>query len=307
MRRGRRFQTWQAAADHFEQDLRTDSTLSLRTVTFYKETAHVVWRFMESEGLHTLPHQIVKEDLIKLLDAMERKKLAIATRKGYLSALNKYLLHFGNSCLQSLKYKFPADTRPTVEWYSPDQVKLLLSDADKTPLQSIVLHCELCLGMRRVEIIRLRPIDIHDDRAYINVLGKGPQGGKPRSIPYNKGTREIMQLALKRREEMIAGARPGSPIPDKLILWEKAGELHAYSEEGWGLDKVVTIPLTKRYGFKVSNHKGRRTFGRALYRAGVGVPTIARILGHESTEVTLKYIGVDLDDMRAAMSVPIYC
>jgi len=109
MRRGRRFQSWQAAADHFEQDLRTDSTLSLRTVTFYKETAHVVLRFMESEGLHTLPHQIVKDDLIKLLDAMERKKLAIATRKGYLSALNKYLLHFGNSCLQSLKYKFPAD------------------------------------------------------------------------------------------------------------------------------------------------------------------------------------------------------
>lgn len=27
----------------------------------------------------------------------------------------------------------------------------------------------------------------------------------------------------------------------------------------------------------------------------------------DSTEVTLKYIGVDLDDMRAAMSVPIYC
>ena len=46
---------------------------------------------------------------------------------------------------------------------------------------------------------------------------------------------------------------------------------------------------------------------KALYRAGVGVPTIARILGHESTEVTLKYIGVDLDDMRAAMNAPIYC
>lgn len=307
MRRGRRFQTWQAAASHFENELRTNSTLSLRTITFYKETVRVVMKLMEAEGLHTLPHQIGKDDLIKLLDVMESRKFAIATRKGYLSALNKFLRMFGNRSLEDLQYKLPCDTRPTVEWYTPDQVRLLLNQSDKTPLQSIVLHCELCLGMRRVEIIRLRPIDIHDDRAYINVLGKGPQGGKPRSIPYNKGTREILQLALKRGEEQIARARPGSLIPDKLILWEKSGELHEYSEEGWGLDKVVTIPLTKQYGFKVSNHKGRRTFGRALYRAGVGVPTIARILGHESTEVTLKYIGVDLDDMRAAMSVPIYC
>ena len=98
MRRGRRFQTWQAAADHFEQDLRTDSTLSLRTVTFYKETAHVVLRFMESEGLHTLPHQIVKEDLIKLLDAMERKKLAIASTPRFLTASQDHstLIRFSN-------------------------------------------------------------------------------------------------------------------------------------------------------------------------------------------------------------------
>ena len=43
-----------------------------------------------------------------------------------------------------------------------------------------------------------------------------------------------------------------------------------------------------------------------MYRAGVEVATIAKILGHESTEVTLKYIGVDLDDMRGAMAIDLF-
>ena len=95
-------------------------------------------------------------------------------------------------------------------------------------------------------------------------------------------------------------------IPENLILWKKAGKVHPYSEEGYGLDKVVTLPLSEQLGFRVTNHKGRRTFGRSLYRAGVPVPTIAKILGHDSTEVTLRYIGVDLDDMRKAMEVQLY-
>lgn len=125
-----------------------------------------------------------------------------------------------------------------------------------------------------------------------------------RSIPYAAETDKIMKLALRRRAEMIRDVN--GDIPENLILWKKAGKVHPYSEEGYGLDKVVTLPLSEQLGFRVTNHKGRRTFGRSLYRAGVPVPTIAKILGHDSTEVTLRYIGVDLDDMRKAMEVQLY-
>lgn len=36
------------------------------------------------------------------------------------------------------------------------------------------------------------------------------------------------------------------------------------------------------------------------------IHAVAEILGHESTEVTLRYIGVDIDDMRAAMNEGIF-
>lgn len=285
------------------------TTLAPRTVSFYKETIHAVLGFMSKHHLHTLPHQISEDDIKKLLDCMAAEKLAVATRKGYLSAMKKYLKHFDNSAMIHLDYKLPVDSRPKVDWLTEHEASQLIH-CTKTPIQDIVIHCELCLGMRRVEVVRLRANDLHPSEGYLTVLGKGSQGGKPRTIPYAKDTGRVMQLAISRRESQILKARKRFPIstvvPDNLILWERGGKLHSYSEEGYGIDKVVSDPLSKQLGFHFSNHTLRRTFGRALYRADVPVPTIARILGHESTEVTLRYIGVDLDDMRKAMAIEIY-
>lgn len=304
----RPFASWENALDKFAKDLARDTTLSPRTVTFYRETVHAVMVYMEKNHLHTLPNLIDVHDVKKLLDCMARDNLAIATRKGYLSSLKKYLVHFGNSVMDSITYKLPRDMRPKVDWLTPEQAMLLLR-CEKTTLQTVVIHLELCLGLRRVEVVRLRESDIHDTEGYITVLGKGSQGGKPRSIPFARDTAHVIAVARARRTEMISAAKkrhPGQDVPENLIIWSKGGVLHAYSEEGYGIDKVVSDPLSAQLGFHFSNHTLRRTFGRMMYRAGVEVPTIAKILGHDSTEVTLRYIGVDLDDMQKAMQKDIF-
>lgn len=304
----RPFETWQSAISKFSKDLENNTTLAPRTVTFYRETIHAVLVYMEKNHLNTLPNKINKDDLIRLLDCMARDQLAIATRKGYLSALKKYLTHYGNGSFSLITYKLPHDARPKVDWLTPAQASTLLA-ADKTPIQTIVVHFELCLGLRRVECVRLLCGDIHSEDGYLTVRGKGSLGGKPRSIPYARDTGAVVSMALAHRAKMIEKAKQRHPlqtVPDNLILWSKGGYLHAYSEEGYGIDKVVSDPLSESLGFHFSNHTLRRTFGRAMYRAGVEVATIAKILGHESTEVTLRYIGVDLDDMRSAMQKDIF-
>ena len=55
-------------------------------------------------------------------------------------------------------------------------------------------------------------------------------------------------------------------------------------------------------GFHFANHTLRRTFGRRLFHAEVPVETIFIFLGYGSTTETLKYIGVNLDDMDAGMA-----
>ena len=148
------------------------------------------------------------------------------------------------------------------------------------------------------------------NRETITVIGKGPIGGKPRLIPLVPECEAALRAWGELRNQWVEKGQDRYPEtfknPENFIVWEKAGRLYSYSEEGYGLDKVVTLPLSDSLGFRFSNHTLRRTFGRALYRAGVQVATIAKILGHESTEVTLRYIGVDLDDMRGAMSLNIF-
>lgn len=303
---GRYPQTKEQALSMFAKKLDSEP-LGWKTKSFYNETIHAVLQIHEQSGIEILPHKITEHDGYKLLDRMAAMNLAIATRKGYVSALKKYTCLFGNPL--KINVRWPTDSRPQVDWLSPDQAKALLS-ADKTHIQAIVIHCELELGMRRVEVVRLKSKDIYFEEGFLQVVGKGPQGGKPRLIPFATRSESVFRSWLKHRAEMVAAAYARYPIstvdPPQMIIWSRGGKLHAYSEEGYGIDKVVSDPLSAKLGFHFSNHTLRRTFGRAMFRAGVPTETIAKILGHDSTEVTLRYIGVDMDDMRSAMGVNIY-
>ena len=97
--------------------------------------------------------------------------------------------------------------------------------------------------------------------------------------------------------------------PRKVTAWldpmPSADELRlrAYAGKGTGIDRMLK-GLGARIGVPtVSNHTLRRTFGRTMFRSGVEPAVIAKMLGHSSIEQTLRYIGVDGDDMDAAMKI----
>ena len=287
-----------------------EDRLAPRTVSFYCETIHAVATILDQCGRPYLPWEIRPEDVRHLLDYLAAEKFAVQTRKGYLSALRRWCLDGGCKTVADWpKPRFPADNRPKVDWLSLDQAARLL-EAELTPIQNVVINLELREGLRHVEVIRLKESDIDYTNHTITVIGKGPIGGKPRLIPLVPECEAALRAWGELRNQWVEKGQDRYPEtfknPENFIVWEKAGRLYSYSEEGYGLDKVVTIPLSDSLGFRFSNHTLRRTFGRALYRAGVQVATIAKILGHESTEVTLRYIGVDLDDMRGAMSLNIF-
>lgn len=284
--------------------------LTPRTINFYTETVHAVARIFEADGRSAMPKDVTPQDVAWLLDHLAAERYSVQTRKGYLSALRRWCMDGGNPSVDLWpKVRWPADTRPNVTWLTSEQVTQLLA-ADLTPIQEITINLELREGFRHVEVCRLTAEDIDLIGHTVTIRGKGPIGGKPRIIPLVPQAEEAIRHWATVRAEWLRQSRARFPKsfedPPQFVVWFKAGRLHAYSEEGYGLDKVVTLPLSEQLGFNVSNHALRRTFGRALYRSGVEVATIAKILGHESTTVTLRYIGVDMDDMRAAMKKDIF-
>jgi len=282
------------------REFKAKSWRAPRTLRFYRDELSTIIRTLERGGRHTFPWDITEEDVKWLLDDYIKRNLTVSTRRGYISALRTWTEYYDNDVVRRMKIRWPADMRPNVDWITQAQAKELLA-IPKTPAQDLVVHCELCLGMRRVEILRLRPDSFRG--SHVEILGKGSQGGKPRSMPYHRDTDRVVDRYLRYRKALIETVRmqrPSAVVPESLMIWARGSKLHEYGVKGSGIDEMLK-PLGEEIGVKFSNHTLRRTFGRTMYRSGVEVATISKMMGHESIDQTLKYIGVDLDDMNSAM------
>lgn len=288
----------EALCTHLEKE----TTVTPRTVIWYREQCRGVFRILNSLRDGILPHEVTRDDVVWLHDEMENRGYAVSTSRGYMAALKRITQYYGNTAVANVTIRWPADSRPNVDWLTHDQAKTLL-EAPMTPSQELIVHLQLCMGLRRVEVARLKPSDIHGD--HIDVTGKGPRGGKPRRVPYHPRTAKVIHHYMTYRDSIIAKARKrrsSAPVPDRILIWQRAGRLYDYETNPSmsGIDRQLDR-LSEQIGIDFSSHTLRRTFGRTMYRSGVPVATISKILGHEDTAMTLRYIGVDMDDMTSAM------
>ena len=232
-----------------------------RTIDFYRETLQALFKIMVKTGCHMMPYKIKRgetearygvideTDVKKILTYMDAEDYAIATRKGYVRALDHYCRHFENRVVADMKIYWPEDTRPNVDWLDMDQMRRLL-EHPMNPMQELAVSLMGRMGLRRVECIRIRLKDISP--THISVRGKGPITGKMRNVPLRDGMQQMIDRYMRHREGLVAKARakdPRTEVPDELFLSYNQGILRPYEEDGWGFDKAVIVPLRKELGF----------------------------------------------------------
>ena len=272
-----------------------DGTYSPKTLLHMASDCKIVSRYV-SKSLY----EIDSEDVRQIAQRMASEGLAVSTQKDYVFALKQMLRHIGNPAW-STRIVFQADTRPRVDWLTPEQAQAVLDSENVTPAQHLVIVLALCMGLRKVEISRLKTSDIHLNRQYITVTGKGRAGGKLRLVPFHARFLPALDNYLPQRGVMVC--RAVFDAPDNLIVWfdRSTHTVRPYEAvKGSGMDCLIRR-ASQSIGVHFSAHTLRRTFGRMLWLSGVPVVTIAKILGHSSTEQTLEYIGANLDDMASAM------
>ena len=273
---------------------------SPRTITFYKEQARLILRILVTVRPDADPSNMTVEDLKELVAYM-RTNYAVSTQKDYLIALKRMCELNDNNVFSKFRVLFPSDTRPNVDWLTYEQAQELINTW-KMPLDDMIVTLELLHGLRRIEVIRLRLQDIHLDEGYIEVRGKGRAGGKLRSVPMHPDFKRAYDRWMTERAEIVRKADFGSADCDRLLCHVRKGVLRPYEENKCRAIGDHVEELSNRMGFQFSCHTLRRTFGRELHRSGVSIVVIATILGHTSTRQTMKYLGLDLDDMAEAMS-----
>lgn len=292
----RKFENAQAIQRALIRSMIEDGSYSPKTITHNKEhTQIVIDRYLWDRSLYDFTPEDVKTFHEKLVS----HGLAVATQKNYVFALKQMLRFIGNNASET-KIIYQTDIRPRVDWLTIEEAQKVLDTPLRTK-QRLAVILALCMGLRKVEIIRLRVQDIDYSRECISVTGKGRAGGKLRLVPFHSRFKGALKDYLIYRSSLIQKTN-GEP-PDNLLIWYSKKKVHAYnSVKGTGMDELIrSASVSCKVHF--SAHTLRRTFGRILWLSGVPLVVIARILGHSSTEQTLLYIGANLDDMIGAMDV----
>lgn len=293
--------SWEMATESLCRKMVREGCYTPRTIRFYREHSNLVGARLQSiYGRSLIPADLTKDNVVKLLESMRESGLSIAFQKNLVSALKKVCEHYDNYVLKKVKIMWPSDTRPNVDWLSPDQARQIL-DSDMTPLQEVMVALELCAGLRRIEILRLTLTDIHP--TFIEVQGKGHVGGKLRSVPIQPRLRKALDRWLDERKFLVETCEDAQFISDHLIVYRHGRYIYPYSDvKATGIDRHLKM-ICDATQIEFSHHTLRRTFARQLWLSGAPLVTIAKILGHSTTEQTLRYIGANHDDMVSAMAL----
>jgi site-specific recombinase XerD len=212
------------------------------------------------------------------------KNSTIENQRSYISAFFRWMLAEDiiskNPCEKIKPIKCENVRRLPFSDVQIDKLRLACR-SEKTRAMIEVL---LSSGVRCEELINLDINDIDIRRRSVRV--RNGKGGKDR-VTY------ISEVAAEHLDHYLNSRNDNGP---ELFRSQQGGR---YSDE----TSILRImkSLSKRAGVdNVHPHRFRRTFATQLYRRGMDLHEIQRLMGHSNVQTTLGYIYTDDAQLRAA-------
>jgi len=253
-----------------------DSNLSLEYVNAARRILCVFRDFLEGKGIFGIS-KIEPEHLKNFLTKLDGYS---ASWKRYNFSVLRGFLLFGNNA-HALKYRLRVSgtSREHVDWLSSEETENILA-MPMTRREGVLIRGGLLQGLRKIEIVRMTAKDA-TNALHSRVLNVHGKGGKTRSIPIHPGFAQALEAFLRDSSQE-------SNMPLLGIGKNRAG--------------TVVVGFSLRFGRRFSSHTLRRSFGRNLWLKGVDILTISELMGHSSADMTRRYLGINVSDMRKAIA-----
>lgn len=230
---------------------------------------------------HRSPDQIDDAELrAYLLHLLREKQLGAGSLIVNVSALRFFYRHVLQRPTAELENALPRMKKPIVRprVYSPEQIARLLQVEALNRKHRALLMTTYAAGLRVSEVCALRPEHILSERGQILVVQ-----GKGRKDRYTVLSPKLLaELRAYWRIYRPAGgwlfpsrARPGQPltVDTARTVFDRAVELAGLPHHG-GI------------------HSLRHSFATHLLEAGVSLPVLQRLLGHNNLATTARYLHV---------------
>lgn len=204
---------------------------------------------------------------------------ASSYRQSVYHTVRGFLQRSGNTEALEYKLRLHGCLREHVDWLTPQETEQIIA-TPMTPREAVLLRGGLLQGLRRIELWRMTRRDAQSAIA-TNILHVKGKGGRMREVPLHLGFKDALLAYVSRSQ--------GSET-DRLIV------------VGLGQMYKCVVWFSIRFGRRFSTHTLRRTFGRNLWLHEIPIETISELMGHASTDMTRRYLGINIADMRKAIT-----
>jgi len=147
-------------------------------------------------------------------------------------------------------------------------------------------------GLRKGDILNLRPADIDLEGGVIRVLMQ-----KTEELLLVPILPELKPTLCK----AMAAAGPSAPYVFMSFRPRRDGKFSKIGDIKNAFRGALARADLAGQGFTF--HSLRHTFASTLYRSGVPLLAVSKLLGHRSVKTTERYLGVRLEEMRQAVAV----
>ncbi len=190
--------------------------------------------------------------------------------------------------------KFSEKGRARETYLTQVEARGLVSAADA--VMRPFLHAALATGCRRGELLRLNWREVDFDRREVIVRPENEKAGRGRVIPMTADLHaELLAMSRARKVSALDGS-------DAVFL-QASGERITAEVVKKGFNRALreceAIPSEKREG--VVLHSLRHSCASFMVAAGVPLLDVARILGHSTLAVTMRYAHFAPESGRAAV------
>ena len=288
--------------------------LSHNALKSYGEGMGIYIDFLESsKGVtsNTLCGECFRKDWIEEWIAWlkEVRKCSPQTCNHRLSILKNFLRFLAHKKIQFIKYDCDAaeikrmqQPKKQVEVITKDTIKRIFAGINTRTLigkrDFALFNLLYSTGTRIDEILSLRLSALHLDetKGYILVLGKG---NKQRTI-------YLLNSMVRILRHYVKLFHPANPLPSDFVFFPIYGHANkkitseAISKR---LKMYVRIASQGLLEIPVDFHCHSFRHARATHwlEDGVNLAQIQKLLGHESIETTMKYVGVSSEQMIQAL------
>jgi len=239
--------------------------------------------------------QITKQD-VEAYKATRRKAVS-GPKVNRELALLKHLfnIEIGNgraihNPVKGVKF-FPESLRRQDKVFSPVQTELLFEAA--TPHLRPILAAAFFIGVRKGDALGLRPKDLDFERHVVRITMQ--KTSEPIEIPMHPILENILRGVLAGRD----AAEPYVFMSTRRS--RKTGERTHFVDVKNAFRGALERAGLAGQGFAF--HSIRHTFATTLYRSGIPLLTVSKLLGHRSVKTTERYLGVRLDEKREAVAI----